>query len=645
MCGICGYIDPEGVCPETIEAMKEALAHRGPDGEGTFLDQTVALGHRRLAIIDLEAGRQPMSDTSGRYVITFNGEIYNYRELRKELAERYRFATKSDTEVILNLYRRDGVEGIKKLRGMFAFALYDRKRGTLVAARDHFGQKPFYYALSGGKFYFASEIKAILAAAPHLRKLNRQALYEYLTVRIITPPRSMFSGVRKLPPGHYLVYENGTLKVEPFWDLYYEPKVRLSFKEALEELDRRVQETVSYHLVSDVPVGAFLSGGMDSSLVVAVMSRFAEPGFPAFTGEVPYQKYSELPYAAEVAERYGVTHHPLTIRPSLIETLPELVWHLDEPSDALAVCLYALSELIRRHVKVVLGGDGGDELFGGYDRYYGNLYVSYYELLPEAVRRHICSRLLKLVPEGFWYRSASHRLRWIHELSFFKGGERYAKSLSYFYVSDRFKQMLYTERFLKEVGAFDPEAAIRTYFERDNARELIDRMLYADSRLRMVDHPVMVLDRMTMAHGLEARAPFLDPKLAEFCASLPPVYKVRGRRLRYIQTRLAERYLPPRVVAKKKQGFASALPYMLAGEFRTLYTLFLRDSHLVRDGILRADGIKKLLQEHESRKADHGNRLWLLCNAEVWYRMQMEEEPAETLREALVATHKSLTAA
>jgi asparagine synthase (glutamine-hydrolysing) len=389
--------------------------------------------------------------------------------------------------------------------------------------------------------------------------------------------------------------------------------------------------------VSDVPVGAFLSGGMDSSIVVSMASQMSSEPIKTFSGDVPYEEYSEIPYARIVSEKYATEHHELTFEPSLVRTLPKLVWHLDEPSDPLSVCMYHISELASREVKVALGGDGGDELFGGYDRYYGNILVSYYALLPDCFRREILSRILKLMPEDYWYRSLSHKLRWMHQMSFAEGGARYAKSLSYFYFSDGFKRDLYTEKFRKSVGLFDPETGIREYFDSDNAAQVVDKMLYADSMTRMPDHPNMILDRMTMAHGLEARSPFLDHKLAEFCASIPAEFKVKGTKRRYIQTELAKKYLPTPLIKRGKQGFNSPLPYLLADEFRILFRTFLSDSSLVRDGYVNQRAVDNVLNEHLIGKFDHGNRLWLLCNAEVWYRMFIENKSRDEIREAIAS--------
>ena len=637
MCGIAGYINPGGVHQGELDTMNRALRHRGPDGSGTYLnnDRTVGLAHRRLSIIDLETGGQPMANEDETIRITFNGEIYNFKELRRGLTADHQFRTKSDTEVLLHLYEEMGEDCVKELRGMFAFAIYDAPKRRLLLARDHFGQKPLYYHHDGDTFLFASEIKGVLAVMPGLRQLDDTALFEYLTLRVITPPRSMFSGVKKLPPGHILCFQDGKIRINRYWDLHYEPKIKASLGQCVEELDQRIAETVRYHLVSDVEVGAFLSGGMDSSLVVAVMSQQRDEPIRTFSGDVPYKNFSESQAAGIISAKYGTLHSEISIVPSLIRELPDLVHYLDEPSDPLSLCMYQIAGLAAKSVKVVLGGDGGDELFGGYDRYYGNIYANYFALLPEPIRRVLIDKVLHLLPEGFWYRSVSHQLRWINQMSFYRGAERYAKSLSYFYFSDHYRQTLYTEKFRRRVGMFDPEAGIKKYFDRVDASELIDKMLHADSMTRMVDHPVMIQDRMTMAHGLEARSPFLDHKLAEFCATLPVQYKVRGRKLRVIQRELAKRYLPPEIMRRKKQGFSSSLPYLLADEFRFLFSTFLYDSALVRAGVLEDKAIKLLLSEHLAGKVDHGTRLWLLCNVEIWYRMYIEGEDRGVMQDFL----------
>jgi asparagine synthase (glutamine-hydrolysing) len=636
MCGIAGIVgtlDPQG---SDIAAMLQALAHRGPDGEGIFNDGLAALGHRRLSIIDLEGGRQPLRNAEGTIWLVCNGEIYNYVELRGQLEARgHRFVTHSDSEVIIGLYEAYGDRLLEHLRGMFSFALWDSRKQRLLAARDHLGQKPFFYIAQPNRFAFGSEIKALLALDPTLRQLNLAALDQYLALRIIAPPLTMFRGVHKLPPGNMLVLERGAQPiVRPYWDLQFTPKIETSEERLIDELDERIVESLRLHMVSDVPVGAFLSGGLDSSLLVAMLvKRLGVKDLPTFTIGLPYKQFNEAPHALNVATRYHTQHHELTIRPSLKEILPDLVWHLDEPSDPLSLCAYQVARFARKSVKVVIGGDGGDELFGGYDRYYGNLYAGYYSKVPQILRRQVLGPALTLIPGAGWYKSMGHQLRWLHRLSFLEGSERYAASLAYFYFDTDRRKTIFTEASHAALAGADAERALRAPYEALAGGDAVDRMLYADSKIRLPDHPVMISDRMTMAHGLEARSPFMDHRLAEFAARLPSTLKVRGRRLRYIQRKLAARYLPPEILSRSKQGFSSALPYILKDEYREFHVRYLQDSELVRAGILARAPIQTLLQEHASGRIDHGNRLWLLINSEIWYRMMILGQPREDFRQ------------
>ena len=640
MCGIAGIVGGRCADPEAIGRMLHALRHRGPDDTDVHAARGATLGQRRLSIIDLAGGRQPIGNEDGTRWIVCNGEIYNYRELMAELeAKGHRFSTRSDSEVILHLYEELGEACLDRLRGMFAFAIWDEGEQRLFAARDHLGQKPFYYRQDGGELAFASEIKGLLPLLPGGPEVEPAALHQYLSLRIVAPPFSMFRGIQKLPPAYCLSFSaRDGLKVRRYWDLSYEPKHKGSEEELIDALEQRLIEAVRLHTVSDVPVGAFLSGGLDSTLVAAMLMKHAAPGpVPTFTIGVPYGDYDEAPYARMVAERYGTAHHEETVVPSLTANLPDLVYFLDEPSDPLSVCTYLVSRMARRHVKVVLGGDGGDELFGGYDRYYGNLYAGYYALLPPAVRRGVISPLLGLIPDGDWYKSKSHQVKWLHRASFLTGGERYAQTLGYFYFPPERRDGLYGPELRRAAASFDAYAPIAEAYERAPADHPVDRMLYADSQIRLPDHSVMILDRTSMAHGLEARSPFMDHKVAEFCAGLPTELKVRWRTLRYLQHRLAERYLPPEVLARKKQGFSSALPYLLKDEYRRLFRCFLERAELARDGFLEQAGIDRLLQQQAAGRADNGNRLWLLLNAEAWYRMHIRGEGREAMAERIAA--------
>jgi asparagine synthase (glutamine-hydrolysing) len=639
MCGIAGIVQGRGGEQAAMTRMLHALRHRGPDGEWQYGTDGAIFGHRRLSIIDLEGGRQPLLNADRSVWVVCNGEIYNYRELRKEFERSgYPFQTHSDCELIVALYERHGERLVEHLRGMFAFGLWDARRRKLIVARDHLGQKPLYYAHTAAGFAFASEIKALLACDPALRALNLEALDQYLALRLIAPPLSMYRGILKLPPGHMLVLEDGgDAQVRRYWDLRYLPKLEGSDEALTDALEAQIEEALRLHLVSDVPVGAFLSGGLDSSLLVAMLAqRVGVKDLPTFTVGLPYAQFDEAPHARAVAQANGTQHHEQTLDASLLKYLPRLIYHLDEPSDPLSLCAYQVAELASRHVKVVIGGDGGDELFGGYDRYYGNLYAGRYAAIPAPLRRGLAGPLLGLVPESGWYKSKGHQLRWLHQLSFLEGADRYAASLTYFYFNRDARRNLLTPEASRRLESVSAEAAISGPFD-DGDGEPLDRMLYADSRVRLPDHPVMITDRMSMAHGLEARSPFMDHRLAEFAARLPGRLKVHGRALRVIQRRLARRYLPSEIIDRPKQGFSSALPYILRDEYRALYEAALSDSRLVQAGILRAEPIRALVTAQLAGRADHGNRLWLLVNAELWYRMMILGESEDSAAPSVTA--------
>jgi asparagine synthase (glutamine-hydrolysing) len=639
MCGIAGIINADLQRDQALKRMLVALEHRGPDGEGIYHDSCATLGHRRLSIIDLAGGQQPLYNADRSLVLVCNGEIYNYRELRRRLEqEGHRFLTHSDCEVILGLYERLGDRLLDHLRGMFAFALWDVKRRRLLAARDHLGQKPFFYSFGEQGFAFASEIKGLRALDRRRQRMNLAALDQYLGLRLIEAPLTMFEGIHKLPPGHLLTLQAGAApQIRRYWQLQQEPKLTGSEESLTDELQAKLEQTLRLHMESDVPVGAFLSGGMDSSLLVAMLSRNLKVDkLPTFTMGLNYQRFDEAPAARAVAKLFKTDHHEERVQPEIASHLPDLVCALDEPSDPLSLCTWLLAKFTRQHVKVVIGGDGGDELFGGYDRYYGNLYASHYSRVPEALRRKLLAPAMAMIPESGWYKSLGHQLRWLHHLSFHSGAARYAASLNYFYFDRERRQKLFTREVQQRWPNLDAEAAIRRPYEESQGGDL-DRMLYADSMVRLPNHPVMITDRICMAHGLEARSPFMDHELASFAARLPATMKVRGGTLRYIQRKLAARYLPPEVLDRPKQGFSSALPYLLQKEYTRLYRTCLRQSQLVHDHVLERNAIAQLVDEHTSKRADHGNRLWLLINAEIWYRMCILGQSKEDLRHELVA--------
>ena len=621
MCGIVGTVGPAVVGEAEVVRMCDAIRHRGPDDWGTFVEGGIGLGMRRLSIIDVAGGHQPIANEDESVLVVLNGEIYNHEALRRELVARgHRFRTRTDTEVLVHLYEDDGERMLQRLRGMFAFAIWDRRRRRLLVARDHFGQKPLFYTERAGRLTFASEIKALLANDPSLATLSPFALDQYLTLRFVQAPDTFFERIRALPPAHFLVWEDGAARVERYWDLSYGPKWTYSEAETLERVDELLAETVRLHLTSDVPVGAFLSGGLDSTLIASYAARVLGPELRTFSMGIPYRNLNELPAAAAVAARYGTRHFAEAVTPSVGADLPRLISALDEPADPLSICLLHLARMTAREVKVVLGGDGGDELFGGYDRYAADRWLDAYRAVPQVVRDLVASQVLQRLPDQFTFKSLTHKLRWVDLMARKTGGERYAESLQYFWFNEARRAELYTPGFRAKLGGRRPEACLLDLYATEHAAEAVDRMMYVDMMSRLPGQSLMILDRATMAYSLESRSPFLDPVLAEFMARVPANLKVRGRRLRHLERRLGERYLPPEVLERKKQGFASPLMYIMDDEVRGLAPALLLRSELVRDGYLEAAAVRRLVEEHLTRRRDHGNRIWLLLSAEVWYR-------------------------
>ena len=450
--------------------MCDAIAHRGPDDWGTFVEGGVGLGMRRLSIVDLAGGHQPMSNEDGSVVVVFNGELYNFPSLHDEIvAKGHRFKTRCDTEALVHLYEEYGEGMVARLRGMFGFAIWDRTRRRLLVARDHFGQKPLFYTEKAGTLTFASEIKALLADDPSLAELSPGALDQYLTMRFVQPPETFFARIRALPPGHYMVWENGRIRIERYWDLSYGPKWTYSEAETLDRIDELLAETVKLHLLSDVPVGAFLSGGLDSTLIASYAARTLGSELRTFSMGIPYRDLNELPAAAAVAARYGTQHYAEEVTPSVVEDLPRLVSALDEPADPLSICLLHLARMTARHVKVVLGGDGGDELFGGYDRYAADRWLNRYRAVPEVVRNTVAQQVLRRLPDQFTFKSFTHKLRWVDLMARKTGGERYSESLQFFWFNEAHRAELYTPGFRGQLAGSRPDACRLDLYSAPNA--------------------------------------------------------------------------------------------------------------------------------------------------------------------------------
>jgi asparagine synthase (glutamine-hydrolysing) len=657
MCGLCGEWSCLGADAASLERMNAALVHRGPDDQGSIVLGEAGLAMRRLAIIDLARGHQPIANEDSTAWIVFNGEIYNHRELRRDLVARgHVFRTDSDTEVILHLYEERGERCVDDLRGMFAFAIWDTRRRKLLLARDRFGQKPLFWRYDGRRFLFGSEIKAILAGASTGKEkltpeIDLRSLDEYLTFRFIASPRTLFQGIHKLPPAHLLVLDASgvdlgdgrptgphgapSIEVKRYWQLRYEPKRRMSEEDAIAETGERIRDAVDSHMISDVPVGAFLSGGMDSSLVVALMSDILrERGggrLSTFAIGVEAQDFNELPFARTVAEHCGTDHHEEIVSPDMVQLLPRMVWHLDEPSDPIAACMWHSAALAARHVKVVLTGDGGDEIFAGYDRYFGFRWVNLYAALPEPVRRVLLGPAVYALPDKAGYKTLAQKARWVHELSFHEGGRRYAQATAFFRFGQDGKGGLYTPALAARLAGIDPKEAMVQGFEEAAASHDLDRMLAADIATRLPEHSLQLTDRMTMSKSLESRSPLLDHHLAEHVATLPPSLKLRGRTLKYLLRRVAAGHLPQSILERPKQGFMFPLGYWMKGRLLPVVRHLLATSVLIEEGIFRRETIEQLVAEHVADKADHHVRLWLILNVEMWYRMFVRGEALDDL--------------
>jgi asparagine synthase (glutamine-hydrolysing) len=615
--------------------MTQILGHRGPDGEGYYESDDIALGHKRLSIIDLEGGQQHISNEDGTLQLVCNGEIYNSPELRKVLQRKgHTFKTRTDVEVILHLYEEYGKKCVRHLRGMFAFAIWDTTKKILFVARDHMGQKPLFYYQGHNEFIFASEIKAILKTGLVKPELDLDALWHYVSLRFIPDQYSLFKNIRKLQAATSLTYTGGEAAIEKYWEPDFCEKLDLSESDIEEGLDDLLKNTVKLHMLSDVRVGAFLSGGIDSSTVAAMMAEASNEPIPTFSIGVKEQGFNELPYARMVADKYAMEAHERIVQADLIHLIPSMIYHLDEPSDPFGVGVYLVSQVASEQVKVVLGGDGGDENFAGYDRFAGQRLVDHYCLLPEWFRKSVMSRIIDRIPESFGYKSLAQKASWVNDMSFYaSSGERYTQSMSFLRFTQDAKQKLFTESARAQIEDYDSTAKILRYFDADNVDDLVDRMLYTDLMTRMPDHLLSIVDRMSMAHSIESRPPLVDYKFVEYAASIPAHMKLKGRNLKYILKKVAGRYLPDELINRKKQGFGFPLAIWMRTDLKDFLVRLFSQSRFVEIGVFDRDYIFSILDEHLSGKADHNFRLWILINLEFWYRLYFDEESIESLSE------------
>ena len=627
MCGIAGQLfhDPQRpVDAEVIRRMTDVLRHRGPDDGGVWCDGAVGLGSRRLAVIDLSPrGHMPMSNEDGSLWIVFNGEIYGHRALRDELqAKGHVFRSDTDTETVLHLYEEHGVELLARLRGMFAFALWDAPRRTLFAARDRFGKKPLYYAHDERGFAFGSEPKALLQAPQAKAEVDPVAVHHYLTYGYVPSPLAAFRGMRKLPPAHYLTVRDGQLEVKRWWTLRYGPKLAGREDDLADELLHLLEESVRLRMVSDVPLGALLSGGVDSSAVVALMRRVSSATVRTFSIGFDEPAYDELAFARQVAERFETEHHELIVKPDAAAILPRLVWHYGEPyADSSALPSLHLCAMARRSVTVALAGDGGDELFAGYDRYLASALAARFDVLPRSLRLLIARGVAAVTPQGE-PKSPLYRLGRFAEVLPLDPVTRYARLISFF--DDEGKRALYAHGFASRVAGERSLDLLAEAYRRSDAESFLERTLDVDVQTYLPDDLLVKMDIASMAASLEVRSPLLDHRVAEFAARLPQRMKLRGLVQKHLLKHAFRGILPETVLRRKKMGFGVPIDRWLRGELREMTHDLLLDPRALARGWFDAAALRRLLDEHERQTAFHHHRLWSLLVLELWHRTYVD---------------------
>ncbi|MFL6256896.1 MAG: asparagine synthase (glutamine-hydrolyzing) [Pyrinomonadaceae bacterium] len=644
MCGINGIAlssrSGRTVSAGLVERMRDVLTHRGPDDCGLFVEGSVGLGHRRLAIVDVAAGHQPMTNEDGSLQIVYNGEVYNHADHRPGLEARgHVYRTHCDTETILHLYEEKGTRCVEDLRGMFAFAIWDARKGELFIARDRLGVKPLYYTQTeDGSLYFASEIKALLEAGAVRAELNYEALPDYLANHAPSGEETLYRNVRRLLPGHTLLWRDGEVRVERYWDVTFaggEENGRRREEDLIEEWAELFRTSVRLRLMADVPLGMFLSGGIDSSAIAAVMSQLVDEPIKTFSVAFAEREANELEYARMVAAQLGTDHHEVVVSPEeFFEALPQLVWHEDEPLAHLAsIPLYFVSKLAQRHVKVVLTGEGSDEMLAGYGRYRKTIYNlalgrGYNTLAPAPVRRAAARAVGSL--------GAGSRVRQKLERTFVC----LPADLDHLYF-DNFavfpramqRQLLTPETVARAGVGADPYAGVRRLVEASDASTSLNRLLYADTKTYLHEL-LMKQDQMSMAASIESRVPFLDHKLVEFTARLPERLKLRGWTTKYVLRRAMKGVLPEAILTRPKMGFPVPLGAWLRGRYRSVLDEYVTSERARARGIFDADFVARVVGQHVSGERDHSERLWTLVNFEVWLRRFMDGEPAAEPREA-----------
>jgi len=627
MCGIVGIADFSGLSRADNAFLNNAtqlMSHRGPDGQGVWIENRVGFGHRRLSIIDLAGGAQPMHDATDRYTITFNGEIYNYKDLRRFLeSKQYVFQTASDTEVILNAYAYWGTACVEHLNGIFAFGLWDAHKHTLFLARDHLGVKPLLYYINGERLIFASELKAILRHPAIRAEIDLAALSDYLSIGYVLAPKTIIRNIRKLSPATWLTWENGCIRLRRYWDLAsianQGPRQFASEEKAIEELQAELERAVRMQLVSDVPLGAFLSGGIDSSTVVQKMVSSIPDRVQTFSIGFKEKSYSELPYARLAADYLGTQHFEQVIFSNYETLLSRLAWYYDEPfSDTSAIPTYALCQLARQYVKVALSGDGGDECFAGYETYLADKIQSVYRRVPYLIHRFL------ILPFVTWLPSTHHKVSWDYKMKQFVSYARSTPEQSHYswrlLLSEAEKRMLWGDDIQRQLGGYTPFEVFRDYYHEVSNASALNRSLYVDTKTWLADAMLVKVDRASMANGLEVRVPLLDYKLVEFAMSLPEQFKLHGFQTKVLLKRAMEPFLPKAIVYRSKRGFNAPVAQWV----KRFSARILEHQYEVLPGL--AGMWTQLTEQHIARRADNGFKLWTLLMWSLWYQSILQED-------------------
>ncbi len=610
MCGITGFYRQSGIRGSdqaVLHSMCDVIHHRGPDEAGYFLDGPVALGMRRLKIIDLSSGSQPIYNEDQSLVVVFNGEIYNFLDLKKDLIQKgHQFYTQTDTEVIVHLYESYGEEFLQHLNGMFAIALWDIKAQKLILARDRMGEKPLYYTEMQGDFIFASEIKSMLCHPKFKKELSPRAVSHYFTFNYIPAPFAIYEHVYKLFPGEYLVYQNNKIEKRRYWNARYQQPGPFSQDEFCEKVRASLSHSVKNRLISDVPLGAFLSGGIDSSIMVALMSQMSNAPVKTFSIGLENDKKSELPFARSVAQKYGTDHHELIARPDALGLIDDILWAFDEPfGDSSALPTFLVSQLTKNHVTVAISGDGGDELFGGYTRYQRILDRGFMSGMPKAFRNAMSRHLGERLPFGFKGKAFLEGLKY-DDYAFFSIGTR-----------ETILRELFTLEFSTQAKNASPYDVAESVLLEDQA--LLNQCMYFDMKVYMPDDILTKVDRMSMANSLETRAPFLDHHLVELAMTIPPEMKVTGHSTKDILKKAFHKMLPEEVFTHQKTGFSIPLNDWYRGALKPLLMETLSEKRIADNGILNPAFVQKVIAQHLSGERQYERLLWMMLMFQLWY--------------------------